>query len=383
MTDRQALRRAIIENPDEDTPRLAFADWLDEHGDERDRYRARFIRVQCGMACTEEQHPAWRKLFAEQAKMQKAMAWEPDHWPKHLEKRATSFDYERGFVAALTVHAKRFLAEAEKFYADDPIQRVKFVKLTARQGSVPPEELFGSPHLARLRALDLTGSGVGDAILGLIATSPHLAGLRTLVLSENSLSTDGLGRLIDSRSLPALTHLDLNRSSFPADEGVRAMVTRPGFRRIRSLDLFMTGITLAGVRAVAESPHAAGLERLRLGAPDWTVRWDESNDVAATAMAEAVANSPHLARLKELDLSWRRIGLEGLKAIARSPHLKSLRRLSLRRCAFPAPAAKVVAESPNLKGLYLLELGVQRDRFTKTQENLVREALPEAAVRFE
>jgi uncharacterized protein (TIGR02996 family) len=44
MHDRDALLRAIIENPDDDAPRLIYADWLDEHGDPD---RATFIRLQC------------------------------------------------------------------------------------------------------------------------------------------------------------------------------------------------------------------------------------------------------------------------------------------------------------------------------------------------
>lgn len=46
MTERDALLWAIIDHPDEDTPRLALADWLDEHGDRADRGRATFIRAQ-------------------------------------------------------------------------------------------------------------------------------------------------------------------------------------------------------------------------------------------------------------------------------------------------------------------------------------------------
>lgn len=43
MKQREAFLRAIVENPADDTPRLVYADWLDEH-DELDR--AGFIRVQ-------------------------------------------------------------------------------------------------------------------------------------------------------------------------------------------------------------------------------------------------------------------------------------------------------------------------------------------------
>src|SRR5262249_49135917 len=39
--------RAIIENPDDDGPRLVFADWLEEHGQLE---RAEFIRVQIELA---------------------------------------------------------------------------------------------------------------------------------------------------------------------------------------------------------------------------------------------------------------------------------------------------------------------------------------------
>src|SRR5687768_1094845 len=43
MSDRDALLRAIIDNPDDDAPRLVYADWLDEHGDPD---LAEFIRLQ-------------------------------------------------------------------------------------------------------------------------------------------------------------------------------------------------------------------------------------------------------------------------------------------------------------------------------------------------
>ena len=39
--------RAIIEHPEDDTPRLIYADWLEENGDPD---RAEFIRVQCELA---------------------------------------------------------------------------------------------------------------------------------------------------------------------------------------------------------------------------------------------------------------------------------------------------------------------------------------------
>ena len=58
MTHDDAFLRAIIENPDDDTPRLVYADWLDEHGQSD---RADFIRVQCELARLPEEDSPLRQ----------------------------------------------------------------------------------------------------------------------------------------------------------------------------------------------------------------------------------------------------------------------------------------------------------------------------------
>ncbi|MBP3953684.1 TIGR02996 domain-containing protein [Gemmata sp. G18] len=48
MNERSAFLTAIREQPGDDTPRLVFADWLDENAEtDRDRATAEFIRVSC------------------------------------------------------------------------------------------------------------------------------------------------------------------------------------------------------------------------------------------------------------------------------------------------------------------------------------------------
>jgi uncharacterized protein (TIGR02996 family) len=46
VQDREGLLRAILEDPDDDLPRLLLADWLEEHQDIRGRRRTRLIRAQ-------------------------------------------------------------------------------------------------------------------------------------------------------------------------------------------------------------------------------------------------------------------------------------------------------------------------------------------------
>lgn len=50
MTHHDAFLADIIANPEDDTPRLIYADWLEEHGGQPERERAEFIRVQCQLA---------------------------------------------------------------------------------------------------------------------------------------------------------------------------------------------------------------------------------------------------------------------------------------------------------------------------------------------
>lgn len=54
MSERAAFLTAILEQPHEDTHRLVFADWLQEQGNENDRQRAEFIRLQIDISKWED-----------------------------------------------------------------------------------------------------------------------------------------------------------------------------------------------------------------------------------------------------------------------------------------------------------------------------------------
>src|SRR4051812_6366435 len=60
MPDDDAFLRAIIDNPDDDLPRLVYADWLDEHGDPD---RAEFIRLQCTLSCPSTKRDEFAQQF--------------------------------------------------------------------------------------------------------------------------------------------------------------------------------------------------------------------------------------------------------------------------------------------------------------------------------
>src|SRR5437868_1021578 len=73
MTHDEAFQADIRANPDDDAPRLIYADWLEEHGDEAGifaaRERAEFVRVQCELERLPEYDYRWLDLWNREAEL--------------------------------------------------------------------------------------------------------------------------------------------------------------------------------------------------------------------------------------------------------------------------------------------------------------------------
>src|SRR5688500_12445620 len=99
MSEQQALFQAVLAEPEEDAPRLVFADWLEEHGDAFHQGWAELIRVQIAKSKLIEESPAWKKL-------DKADRGLREKYKKDLLKPfsglALSGHVIRGFVERLT-----------------------------------------------------------------------------------------------------------------------------------------------------------------------------------------------------------------------------------------------------------------------------------------
>src|SRR5689334_5694977 len=100
---RGALMADIIENPDDDTPRLVLADWLDENDD---LDRAEFIRLQLLLAKRGDD----RTLATEQTRARELEKLHKDLWlmelPTPFRKGAW---FRRGFVEGINVSAIQFI----------------------------------------------------------------------------------------------------------------------------------------------------------------------------------------------------------------------------------------------------------------------------------
>jgi uncharacterized protein (TIGR02996 family) len=97
MSDEDALLRAIHANPDDDTPRLVYADWLDEHGQPE---RAEFIRVQVQIAVSNnEPEGAYQRQSELRAAHEKT--WTAELGP--FDRKKIDVEFTRGFPGHLSV----------------------------------------------------------------------------------------------------------------------------------------------------------------------------------------------------------------------------------------------------------------------------------------
>ena len=85
MTDQDSLMRSILDAPDDDAPRLVYADWLEEHGEAE---RAEFIRLQIEAERLPEGEPARLNL---ESRINGLLYRNRKAWLKGLPKWAKEF----------------------------------------------------------------------------------------------------------------------------------------------------------------------------------------------------------------------------------------------------------------------------------------------------
>src|SRR5262249_60458262 len=98
MTHEEAFLRAIRDSRDDDAPRLAYADWLEERGDPR----GEFIRVQCELARISADDPRRPALGARERGV---LAEHGAAWARPRPAGAGAPGVRRGSSGAVQVHS--------------------------------------------------------------------------------------------------------------------------------------------------------------------------------------------------------------------------------------------------------------------------------------
>jgi uncharacterized protein (TIGR02996 family) len=171
LTHDDAFLEAVIAVPEDDTPRLVYADFLDEQGQAD---RTEFIRVQCALARMPRDEPRREELAARE---QALLAAHQKEWAGPLAGLAEKCEFQRGFAEAVTLAGEDFLEHAEALFATAPVRDATF---GSRWSDVPGTlaRLAASPSVTRLEAVGLSFSNfcLNDTSLQALASLPPAPG---------------------------------------------------------------------------------------------------------------------------------------------------------------------------------------------------------------
>ncbi|MCI0462974.1 MAG: TIGR02996 domain-containing protein [Gemmataceae bacterium] len=135
MNERQALLRALIDNPDDDGPRLVYSDWLEEHGDtESDRARAAFIRLQVECTRLGPYDPIRLDLEGQAEALLRAHC---KAWLAGLDKWMVNHHFtsiERGFPVVVQASVSELLDRGDELWAAAPFRHLDIWQARAAAG---------------------------------------------------------------------------------------------------------------------------------------------------------------------------------------------------------------------------------------------------------
>ncbi len=428
MTDREALYRAILTHPHDDTPRLVYADWLEENGHSEE---GEFIRVDCRLDSAGPGLPDYTDLVERQTELR---LWLHTHAPQVLPKLSGGLTIDiqdklwrwkwtrRGFPRFLNfqgerqqnVKAIRRLAPA----LDKAMRRVPtrwLVLLFVLPAHL--KELLKQPVVEQLDRLTVQLSGteyISDETAVMIAASPRLRNLRGLSLAF-AISDAGLTALARSEYLGMLDWLALDFQAITA-AGVRALVTAPWFRNLRWLRL-QGEITEGALEELSRCEAAANLNMLELRIGTHSVQtWEAFGaskllaalpgldlshvdlgegrleallgtnrlqlavlDLQSCAIrntgVQALVAAPWVHTLRSLNLKNNGLAAAGLTAVGRCKSWSQLRHLNLNMNSLGVGALRAIAANPSLRGLRSLELSVMPEPSRALRVNHLHEFL--------
>ena len=305
-----AARMAVLE----DTPRLIVADWLEEHGDEVDRDRATFIRLQCEYSRHEAVGRRRRDLSVSEIQLLEKHQKTGLGGLSSLQSSEPRFTrglvdlfveapnlFKRGMTAVLNSEAAAWIDELHLSKTTLPLL----------------EKFLQSPLAGLIGGLVLNNESLPAAACQSIANCEQLQRLHTLDLNYNAIGNEGAVALSQSPFLGNLQHLDLWICGIEA-EGARALASMRSQPRPYWINLGGNGIGEEGIRALAGSCLLEKVKRFLI--------W--GNAIRDTGLTHLV-RGPYLQQIEELYLNENNLGMKAARVLANWPPLQNLRTLSI------------------------------------------------------
>lgn len=307
------LLAEILARPDDDAPRLVYADWLEEHA-ELDR--ATMIREQCTLARVPKYDARWpahwtwaraHQHAAPLAELPPGLRWHP-------------FAYRRGFAERM------YVEDPDALHRLAPTTPISVLDVDARAEKFALDRLLAWPGLAHVTRVEFSLGGFGAKHIAMLDDAPNLAHVDTLVFEFDGLRD--VAALLRARVVQQLARLDIHSNAFAAS----AFRDVPALPRLRRLALTQDQMSPAHAQAIAGDalPNLARLDisgNPQLGVGGW----------------RAIATAPW--RLEHLGIASTYPRLDGVRALVASPHVRTLRALYIGGNRLGPKAAKLLAST--------------------------------------
>lgn len=369
MSEGEALLAAVLSNPDDDTPRLVYADWIEEHGQPD---RAAFIRTQIEAVRAEP----FSKQAREAEKRANELLNRYRNWKEWTDAirdhvQIIDFRFERGFVSHVDVEPGAFLRMARELFQDHPVQSLRLVPHTNPDLRAELSPVFELPCLKQLKKLAFaprTEFLYED--YEAMSESAHLGGITELAIRESPFDPPRLEEILTSKRFPSLAGLDLSDSSH-LGPAVSSALVRACHRDIRRLDVSRVQITSELWLEIFKKGCIQSIEELRLG---WSPLPSDTGPLFHINIGWVIP----WERLVVLDLSGQRLGDEGVKEIVGIPETAALRWLSLADNWLTHESVRLLTAAKHLRLNYL---DLRQNKLEAHHIARLRERFPDAEIR--
>jgi uncharacterized protein (TIGR02996 family) len=221
--------QTILAAPQEDSPRLRYANWLDCCGNPL----GEFIRLQCFLAHEPD--------LDRERREQELLAEFREAWAEALEDQVDWMSFRRGFVEEVALTDRQLIRHGPLIFRMTPVLDVHLKTDGRRLDTLP-----ALPGIKHTVFLDVSSQELGDDGIRKLADAPMLIHVHGLNLGSNFISDDGLAALADSPRLASLRELYLNDNPI-TDEGIRQLVLSEMIDRLDLLDIRHTDVGGEGI----------------------------------------------------------------------------------------------------------------------------------------
>lgn len=329
-----AFKHTIREHPQDDGPRLIFADWLEEHGD---CDYAEFIRVQCELEQPLDDD-RWAALSRREAEL---LALHREEWlgPWRLSRPV---QLRRGFLEA-EIDAEEALRLSEEFWRAPALLELTVARLHLYPETI--ERLIAWPGREFITGLEpswrLNRSDWDELRRFLTCNWPRLTVLTLPPIAFSAGEIDSLS------SMPDLKRLKLRDFRLPPSSGEwQSVLSSPIVDRLTAIELEDTPLSeaesheLARICRSAPSLRQLTLNKCRVGANEF----------------KRFLQSAELPQLTHLDLTGNPLRDSGIRLLADFVGLQSLTELNLNACECGKPGVQSLLDSGLMRRLTALHL---------------------------